>query len=277
MAIKPGIYDNLNIDDYHADPALSRSDLMQLKRNPMKYRVQKQLVKKDSDAFSIGKAGHAAILEPDKYWEQVAVAPSSVLGKSGSRNTNAYKDWAADSARIGKTIITQDQSAMIRGMTESIYSSPAHSTAASIFSNKQGIAEQSIFFEDATFGFTAKIRPDFRFPYVKLLVDLKTCQNASFDAFSRDSANYGYDIQAAWYLTGASRATGDDYQDFIFVCVEKEPPYCVAVYRADSEMINAGRQKIRPLIELYNHCLESDQWPGYPDQVVDLKLPGWAL
>ena len=277
MSIKLGIYDNLNIDDYHADPALSRSDLMQLKRNPMKYRVQKQLIKKDSDAFSIGKAGHAAILEPDKYWEQVAVAPSSVLGKSGSRNTSAYKDWAADSARIGKTIITQDQSAMIRGMTESIYSNPAHSTAASIFSNKQGIAEQSIFFEDASYGFTAKIRPDVRLPRALVLVDLKTCQNAALGAFSKDSANYGYDIQAAWYLTGASRATGDDYQDFIFVCVEKEPPYCVAVYRADSEMINAGRQKIRPLIELYNQCLESDQWPGYPDQVVDLKLPGWAL
>ena len=276
--IKPGLYDNLSMEDYHADPALSRSDLMQLKRNPMKFKVQKNLIKDKSDAFNIGTAGHAAILEPATYWDNIAVAPTSVLGKNGSRNTNKYRDWAADSARIGKTIITQDQSAMVQGMVESVFSNPAHTTAASIFSNRQAIVEQSIFFKDATHGFICKVRPDIRLTHhAKVLTDLKTCQDASQDAFSRDSARYGYDVQAAYYLTGASRATGDDYQDFLFVCVEKEPPFCVAVYRADSEMVNAGRQKIRPLIELYNQCLNSNQWPGYPDQVVDLSLPRWAV
>lgn len=277
MGKKAGFYDDLSMSDYHADDALSRSDILQLKKNPMKFRVQRQLIRKDTDAFSIGTAGHAAILQPDKYWDQVAVAPNSVLGKGGTRNTKKYKAWSFIQKQKGKTIITQEQSQAVKGMVEAVYQNPAHETAASIFTNREGIIEQSIFFKDASHGFLCKIRADIRFPHIRTLVDLKTSRNASPDVFARDCANFGYDVQAAWYLAGASRATGEDYQNFIFVVIEKVPPHCVAVYRADYAMLDAGRKKIRPLIKTYNDCLKSNKWASYPDEVVDISLPRWAL
>ncbi len=276
MAFEAGFYNDISLADYHADPAVSRSDLLLLKTNPLKYKVKNQLIRKETDAFNIGTAGHSAILQPDLYWKQVSVVPNSVLGKTGSRNTKKYRKWAAEPSRKNKSIITQDQAAIVRGMVESVYQNPAHKTARNILLQKNSIIEQSIFFKDASHGFLCKVRPDIRLTHAKVLVDIKSSRNASKEAFSRDCANLGYDVQASWYLTGVSRATGDDYQDFIFIVIEKDPPYCVAVYRADYEMLDAGRKKIRPLIGRYNDCITKNSWPGYYDGIDDLSLPRWA-
>ena len=164
--LKPGIYDNINIDDYHADPAISNSNLKHLKRNPLKFKVQQMLISPDTDAFVLGRAGHAAILEPGKYWKMVAVAPDSVLGKNGTRNTNAYREWAAE--RPDKTLLTQEQAAMVQGMVESVYENPVHDTARSILKLDDILVEQSIFFEDVEHGFVCKCRPDLRSPSFKM-------------------------------------------------------------------------------------------------------------
>ena len=276
MSLNPGFYNDLSLADYHADPAVSRSDLLLLKNNPLKFKVAKQLLKKQTDVFNIGTAGHAALLQPKDYWNQVSVVPNSVLGKNGSRNTKKYRAWAADPARANKAIITQEQSAVVKGILESVFENPAHSTARGILLNDEKVVEQSIFFKDSSHGFLCKIRPDLRFPFARTLVDIKTSRNASKEAFARDCANLGHDVQAAWYLTGASRATGDNYEEFVFIVIEKEPPYCVAIYRADYEMLDTGRKKIRPLIKLYNDCITKNNWPGYYDGISDLSLPRWA-
>ena len=87
---------------------------------------------------------------------------------------------------------------------------------------------------------------------------------------------FGYDLQAAHYLDGQN-ALGVYRDDFYFLAVEKTPPYAVAVYRADDAFLSTGRTKLAKLRALYAECLAADSWPGYPDTIMGLALPTWAL
>ena len=275
--MKPGFYDNLNINDYHADPAFSNSWFRHLAKNPRTLKFSRQTIQPDKAAFDLGKAGHAAILERETYYQNVAVAPDRVLSKSGSRNTNAYREWAEEQKAAGKTILTQDQAAQVRGMYQSVYEHPDHEQARSILLLKDNLIEQSIFFEEPNHGFMCKVRPDIRNPRYRFLADLKTCRDASRAAFSKDAANLGYHRQAAFYLAGINAIQDAYYQTFLFICVETEPPHCVAVYRCDDEMLDKGRRAIGSLLELYAECLEAGEYPGFPDTIQDLSLPRWAV
>jgi hypothetical protein len=42
------------------------------------------------------------------------------------------------------------------------------------------------------------------------------------------------------------------------------------------EALNAGWKEIEPLLDVYRKCLETNEWPGYADRVLDIALPAWA-
>jgi hypothetical protein len=177
-------------------------------------------------------------------------------------------------ASQGLCLITEEENDHINGMLDSLARSEV---ANGIFT--EGTAEESVFWEDYTYGFLCKCRPDWRCEVggMPFIADLKSCADASEEGFSRACANYNYDIQAAWYLDGINTVQEEVfYRDFLFIAVEKTPPYLVAVYRASEDMVSMGRQKIKPLVDLYAKCLKEDHWPGYEDMVKDLYLPRWA-
>ena len=69
-----------------------------------------------------------------------------------------------------------------------------------------------------------------------------------------------------------------DAENFIFITVEKEPPYTVCVYTADELMIKLGNiiadENFRTLCE----CMKSDNWYGYENTPIihSLSLPDWV-
>jgi exodeoxyribonuclease VIII len=113
-----------------------------------------------------------------------------------------------------------------------------------------------------------------------LIVDLKTAQDASPDAFARTAANFGYHAQAAYYLDGL-RNLGycDEQAVFLFVVVEKTPPFGVAVYALDDDAIEAGRAQYEDAWSTYRSCRASNNWPSYPgsQKIETLSLPRWAV
>jgi len=138
--------------------------------------------------------------------------------------------------------------------------------------------ERGVFWDDPTHGFLCKCKPDVDNPNLKFLADLKSTISAAPTNFAKSCANFNYDTQAAHYLTGINQATGEHYQDFLFIAQEKTEPFAVAVYRADQEMVDNGRAKIRPLLPVYAECLKTGVWPAYDNtQISDLSLPYWAL
>jgi len=63
------------------------------------------------------------------------------------------------------------------------------------------------------------------------------------------------------------------YKRFIFVVVEKEPPYAVSYYELGEEFDNKAKQEIDKAIELYKICKETGVWNGYTEEVIKLDLP----
>ena len=103
------------------------------------------------------------------------------------------------------------------------------------------------------------------------LVDIKTTDDASPEAFTRTVLNFGYHIQAAHYMamTGAAH--------FTFVAVERTAPYAVGIYRLDSEWLQAGENMRRKAITLLHECQALDKWPAYPTSLQTLSCPKWVL
>ena len=80
----------------------------------------------------------------------------------------------------------------------------------------------------------------------KVLIDVKTTQDASPESFKRTAYRYGYHRQSAFYLNGF------EADEFWFAVVEKEAPYRTALYKASEEFIEAGRREISELLTKYS-------------------------
>jgi hypothetical protein len=105
-----------------------------------------------------------------------------------------------------------------------------------------------------------------------VIVDLKTTGHGDgkADEFEKQIAIWQYHRQAAHYLDifGASF--------FVFLVVEKLPPYAVACYQVDAPDIEFGRfQNLRDL-RAVAQCRETGEWPAYGNEIKTLRLPHWA-
>jgi exodeoxyribonuclease VIII len=108
-----------------------------------------------------------------------------------------------------------------------------------------------------------------------VIVDIKSCQSADPDLMAKSVVSYRYDVQAAYYLD-ICKLLGIDKTEFLFVCVEKQPPYAVAVYALDQDAIEWGRKQYQRDLALIKHCEAEDHWPSFTQDITTLALPAWA-
>jgi exodeoxyribonuclease VIII len=136
--------------------------------------------------------------------------------------------------------------------------------------------EVSGFWIDA-FGVACKLRADILNIPDRIIVDYKSTKDASKRAFKRDIFYRGYDIQAAMYLDGVKKILNtEDFINYLWIAQEKTPPYGVAVYRADTELIEQAFDKINKAKPLLKECLKTGKWQGYEDKVQNIMPYGWS-
>jgi len=134
----------------------------------------------------------------------------------------------------------------------------------------EGKAEQSFWWDDLDTEMRCKCRPDW-LRSDGVIVDLKTTTDASPQGFAKSIANFRYNVQAAHYLNGIKA------HRFVFIAVEKEAPYAVAVYELDDNALGEGaRLAARDLRRIAN-CRQQQSWPGYSNGLTTLSLPTWAF
>lgn len=276
MEIKPGVYKNIPNETYHYGDGwkdiVGSSGIKKLLISPLHFKAwQAEPPKPPTDAMNFGGLYHLAVLERKLFLERTAAIPPDVLSKSGSRAGNAWYEWKAAQDAAGKLIFTTKEAETLTVMVEAV---DAFETARAILNNP-ACFETSIVWDDLNTGIRLKCRLDFDIENLGVIVDLKSCESAAPWIFPKHAANMGYDIQAAHYLNGAR--TKGDYVDFVFLAQEKTPPYAVGVYRANQVMMDNGRTKIKKALDTLKRCRETDRWPGYPDEVMDISLPKWAL
>lgn len=252
---------------YHADPAVSKSHLDIVAKSPRHYWHRfldpNRVIPEPTPAMVLGSAVHTRVLEPHRYDIEYAVAPQV------NRATKAGKEaWAEFVEQAGrKTVLTAEQDELAAAVANAVWNHPA----ASLVLSKPGLVEQTYSWVDEATGEKCKCRPDWHSDCRRLLVDLKTTEDASPAGFARSIYKFRYHVQANWYQRPFAEA-----EQFVFIAVEKSPPYLVGVYVATPEMVAAGgRTADRDLARLAE-CRAADEWPGYSDEIVPIDLPRWS-
>jgi hypothetical protein len=262
----------MNNTDYHAHSAVSKSHLDQVAKSPLHYWARyldpNRIVPEPTPAMAIGSAVHTHVLELDQWDARYVSAPDGI-----DRRTKAGKaEWEAfTTAATGRTVLPKADADLVMRMAHSVFSHPA----AAMLLALPGKAETTHMWTDAATGLQCKCRPDWLTDDGRLLVDLKTTEDASARGFAKSIAQWRYHVQASWYLEGIEQATGTRPEQFLFLCVEKKAPYAVAVYAADAEMIAAGAQTAARDLDVLATCKAAGAWPGYSDQIEPISLPPW--
>lgn len=275
---KPGIYDDMPADVYHADPvpggSLSSGGARKMLAPscPAKFRYWADNGQESTPDFDFGHAAHKLILRK---------GPEISVIDADSWRTNAAKA-AAETARAEGLIPllapawerAQEMETVLR----------AHPQAGQWFEPGTGAAEQSLFWMDGEFGVWRRSRPDW-VPHWRssndgrlILPDYKTCHSADPVALSKAMDQHGYDQQAA-FTCDAAEALGlspPDSTVFLFVFQEKTPPYLITVCQPDVVAMRRGRMRNRIALSWFRECLDSGVWPGYSDKVEVLPLPVWS-
>lgn len=185
-------------------------------------------------------------------------------------------EWMANNGH--RNILEPEQWDQLMNMREACM---AHPVARQLIT-APGKAEQSIYWVDAKTGELCRIRPDKRLDN-GILLDLKSTEDASPEGFARSIANYGYDVQDAFYQDGVQAATGKPPRAFIFLAVEKSArvvegkPFGVAVYQLDDASRDLGRAKYREDLNVYAQCRKTGIWPNYGDKIQPIGLPQWEF
>lgn len=291
MRPEPGMYPGVPMEEYHAWDCASNSRLSKLMRSPAHLKAYMEQEYDDTPAKKLGRAIHTAILEPETFDSRYVVASQcmAVTGK-GTRCGNSgswpvkgggfvcgthVKSAAKNDVALDETseVLTESDYAVCVGTRDSVRSL----TAAGALLESLSQIEVSVVWDDAETGIRCKGRWDGYGALVAggTIFDLKSARDASRMSFERSIFTYGYHRQGALYLEAAN-ALGLNVRHYAILAVEKEPPFAAAPYRLTEGAISAGEEQLAPLKRRYAECLRTGEYPGYPDQVIDIALPHYA-
>lgn len=303
--MKPGIYPDLSMDDYHGSDAVGSSSLRLAGRSIDHYRAYLETGIEETKSMRIGTAVHYAVLEPDKFqrryidsqpplefdnWrhkktaimaslgmtigeiaDELSIKPKTITGYLDREEVQAmiehYEAFPPDDCPD----LSGEEMDIVRRCQEAVLTHPVASEMV-----ESATKEISHFWKDEGTGILCKCRPDMMIDQ-DIIVDLKTCQDARPDAFQRSVAKWGYHAQAAWYREGVKQAAGDDRPNFLFLCVETGDVAGVSIYHCDSELMERGHAAAMECLDaIHGHRSGRDKWTGYPTEITPLSLPAWA-
>jgi len=248
-----------NRTEYQTLAALNYSGAKELLKSPAHYQTWLAEPSKDSPALRVGQAVHAAVLQPDHYAADFAVAPEC------DRRTKEGKEKYAEfqTVHAGKVHLKQEEAELVSAVAAQIITTmgrlnivPAHAEAP-LAVDYCGTPLKSCVDIIAEDGY---------------LYDLKTTEDASPRGFQQSVRSYRYNLQAHFYRTVVEIAGLGRPRGFRFIVVEKSPPYAVAVYELGPNLMSYAVEDFEEAVKLYASCTASGEWPGYATdpQVIDI-------
>lgn len=267
-----GLVPNMPAEVYHSIKAMSAGGLKRMRQSPahfygMQLDPNRPPPGDPTPALVNGTLVHCALFEPDQVDARYVVKPEEYDGRK-----TEWKDWTK--AQAGRIVVDATAMRAARAQAAAARALPDIEPLLA-----DGMPEVSAFWIDELTGELCKCRPDFVSPAGDgvILVDGKTCQDASAEGFGRAIWSFDYWLQAAWYSDGYQLATGKTVHGFVFAAVESSWPHAAAAYMLDDDVLDKARAENRRLLNLYAECKRTGVWPGYPPQIQPITLPRWAL
>jgi hypothetical protein len=267
----PGIHELT--DEEYFGPALSSTTLsstgarlLLAPGGPARFRHQADAGTVETRReFDLGHAVHTLVL---------GAGPEPVRVSAEKWLSNAVKEQVAILRAEGKVPLRPSDYDAAAAMAAAVRK---HPIAAKLLT--AGEPEKTLIWRDPATGVLCRSKVDWLRP--DGIVDLKTTESAAPDALSKAALNYGYAIQAPFYLRGFRLLELDRTVQrepfFVHIAVEKTAPYLVHVNQLTERAMAWGDRQVSQALEIYRDCTAAGEWPGYPtDEITDIDLPGWV-
>ena len=267
-----GVYD-LPDSMYHADPlraygteSLSATSHRYLvaPSTPAHYRHRIDNPPKRTAAMIFGSAFHAETLGTAE------LAPFD----GASWNSKAGEAFLVEHPDHGDTVAVLARDApAIKAMAAAVRRHPLARRALS-----GGKPEQALFAQRSDLGIWLRCKVDYLAGAAggRLIVtDLKSTESAHESEFATSAGKYAYDLQADATAYLARTLGLARHVTMIFVAVEVDPPHLVNVHEIDGDDMAQARAVNDVAEQAFARCLESGDWPGYPNRINRISLPPW--
>lgn len=256
----------LDITDakYRAADGLNWSRLKLIGDSPYLYDYRRTHPRPDTASMMLGRAVHAAVLQPDVYAADWKVYDGARRGKGWTQFSRIYQD--------DYEIITVAEAETVDRIVARVN---AHEEAAHLLA-LEGLNERAIFWEERGRRMKAKIDRTCYAPDGPLfVVDLKTTRDITPDSFGRAADNFGYIGQMEHYATGVEHITGRTVIPLLLV-VENAEPFDVGVFHIPVNHREMGARLRTTYLDTLERCEREDTWPGRIPKMIDLPIPRWS-
>ena len=270
---KPGLYENIPIEIYHAGhicdgPSISSSGLRTIfNESPAHFFAQwrgNPLAEEQEERrhFIVGRAAHHLHLGQADFSSLFIVEPEEYEGDGGeikkwNNNARDCKIWHKRQRDAGKSVLKIKEAEQIVGMAAELSRNPivAHGALA-------GLVERSIFWKDQKTGIWLKSRPDAIPGDSGDFVDYKTTESVEWTHLVRSIGDFGYHQQGALIRQAAREVLDIKSPSFTLVFQEKKKPHCVRVVTLKDSDLDRGDKQNRIALDTFAACLKANHWPG---------------
>jgi len=258
-----GIY-TISNEEYHADKdSVSKTGLWKIwNSTPHHFRFGEY---EDTEGQKFGRAAHVAVLEPNLFDKQFFRGPDDRRGAK----------WGAAveiAASMNKDCLVSHE------YDDALRLRDALASAASVQSLLKGhpAIEQSAFWMDERH-VQCRVRPDLYNHDSRVMVDLKATVSASPVEWCKRIGDYGYHLQEYMYRVGWEAASRGQHKvdQFVFLCVEKTPPFAFAMYELKPRLRAEGEAIFHRVMDIYASCKVSNVWPSYASGVQEIDMPNY--
>lgn len=281
---KPGIYKEVNIDDYHFNKEwISSTGLKRAKKSLKDFWLYQQGYYDNQKKihFDFGNAFELALLEPENFHDQVVIYdPEERPEKEKGITSNKNQEWKKSIFNTGQYVINKsgkESYSVIEQMLKSCYSD---AIIQRLIKNIE--YQYSMYWIDKETGLKLKTRPDICKSKKNVIVDVKTTIDGSPEKFSKDLANFDYPFQAAMQIDGVIQSGLMDKVDkYFWLVIEKEPPFSATLYEFDSEDIEWMLTEYRYTLKCVAEALEKNHYPSYSFRadnkygILKAQIPLW--
>jgi hypothetical protein len=271
--------------------------------------------RKKTPALEFGSLFHCAFLEPRELVKRYAVFPEGNLPNPGKDFKNAENkrfrdDFLAHCESNGLVHCTAADVATAKAMVAACHEQIPN--LGSIVDLERGVVEANVFNActvdpvSGSFGGFVRVgspgemssldphegyvrmacKPDQFDPGKRIGFDLKSTLDASPGPFARQFIQRGYHVQSAWNLDMLTCEHGFEFDAFLVLAVEKEPPYSCCLYNVPPGVLAYGRFVYQKRLVVIQRAMLSGHFPGFGSSspykgaaygILDLNVPPYLM
>lgn len=270
----PGLNYTMRSTVYHSDPCFKPSLNSGIARTILKKSLAH--AKLEHPRFGASKNNRTPSLSFGAYVHGLVAGDVSdfELGDFATFDGKAAKEWCATVEASGKEPVLQVTAEKAGPVAEALVRHAGDGLTINPIS--AGHAEvTAIWREDDTW---CRIRLD------RLVCDAyadiwdwKTTDDITDRGIVSTIVEYGYHIQAAFYMRGVV-ACLPEYRGrvtFTLVFVEKTEPYTVRRVKLDPTFLAVGKIEVQRAIDKWSQAMASGEFPGIPVDTFEAVAPAW--